>query len=209
MWSMCSLASQLRLVCPTRPIRRLVGRNVHSAGLGTAPPSVSLHQHPASAGAALYSRLPAKRRQLGGVKCVLFGEQTEFGPLPQLPTTGRTGLQRSRWRPAQIRSRPTRWTGQAINPVVWRGRLFTVLSAPIAINIVGNGAVNGAVNGQLLPIGTNIILTATSGAGYRLTNWLVQVDGVTGPFNKQAHAIISCSQLGGDGDVCGCADHRC
>ena len=77
-------------------------------------------------------------------------------------------------------------------------QIFYVLSAPITINIVGNGAVNGAVNGQLLPIGTNIILTATNGAGCRLTNWLVQVDGVTvlstnkpAPFIMQSNLVLT------------------
>jgi len=46
-----------------------------------------------------------------------------------------------------------------------------VLSAPLVVNIVGNGTVNPNYNGSLLQIGATYTMTASAGAWYVFTNW--------------------------------------
>lgn len=50
---------------------------------------------------------------------------------------------------------------------------------PIRVVVIGQGTISGVTNGQLVAIGQKVTPTATPGAGYVLTNWLVTVDGVT------------------------------
>ncbi len=54
-----------------------------------------------------------------------------------------------------------------------------VLTAPLGLEIVGNGKVNGGANGKLFELGKPVALTVTPATGWVLTNWLVQVEGNT------------------------------
>lgn len=58
-------------------------------------------------------------------------------------------------------------------------RFVYVLTAPLGVNIVGNGKVNGVTDGQLFEIGKSVAPTVTPATGWILTNWLVTVDGNT------------------------------
>jgi hypothetical protein len=71
-------------------------------------------------------------------------------------------------------------------------------SAPIRINIDGKGTIIGARDGQLLEIDKFVSLKGTPGAGYVLTNWLIQVDGMTllstnkvVPFVMQSNLVLT------------------
>ncbi|MCX6885132.1 MAG: hypothetical protein NTX27_08835, partial [Verrucomicrobia bacterium] len=73
-----------------------------------------------------------------------------------------------------------------------------VLTAPITVTVIGNGTVGGVTNGQRLELGKTVTLTATPGTGYALTNWLVQVGGVTvlstnkvTPFAMQSNLVLT------------------
>ena len=73
-----------------------------------------------------------------------------------------------------------------------------VLTAPITVTVIGNGTVSGVTNGQRLELGKTVTLTANPGTGYVLTNWLVQVGGVTvlstnkvTPFAMQSNLVLT------------------
>ena len=74
-------------------------------------------------------------------------------------------------------------------------KVIYVLTAPLALQIVGKGTVTGATNGQRLEIGKSIALTATPGAGHVLTNWLVQVNGDTVLSSNKAVPFLMQSNL--------------
>ena len=75
------------------------------------------------------------------------------------------------------------------------GKVLYVLSAPIAIDVVCNGKVSGAVNGQLLPIGQTVKLTNSQTTGFILTNWLVAVDGIPELSTNRAVPFLMESNL--------------
>jgi hypothetical protein len=60
-------------------------------------------------------------------------------------------------------------------------RLTVVLpsSASLLINILGKGSVTGFTNGQTLLVGQTFTPKLKAGKGYKLTNWLVEVNGTT------------------------------
>lgn len=69
---------------------------------------------------------------------------------------------------------------------------------PISVVVTGRGTVSGVTNGQWVAIGQKVTPTATPGAGYVLTNWLVTVDGVTvlstnrvAPFLMQPDLVLT------------------
>jgi hypothetical protein len=70
-----------------------------------------------------------------------------------------------------------------------------VVTATIGLNIVGKGTISGARDGQLLELGRSVSLSAKPASGYVLTNWLVQVDGVTLLSTNKAAPFIMASNL--------------
>lgn len=74
-------------------------------------------------------------------------------------------------------------------------KVVYMLSAPINLNVVGKGSLIGAVNGQLLEIGKSVNLTNKPARGYLLTNWLVQVDGLTVLSTNRAMPFLMQSNL--------------
>jgi hypothetical protein len=61
--------------------------------------------------------------------------------------------------------------------------------------IVGKGKVNGAYNGQQIPIGRKVTVKARPEEGYDLANWQLQVDGVTKEFIGRTLSFIMQSNL--------------
>jgi hypothetical protein len=74
-----------------------------------------------------------------------------------------------------------------------RVTVFYSVPHPLGLNVVGNGKVNGATNGQLFEIGRSVTLTATPGTGWILTNWLVQVNGSTTLTTNKAVPFLMAS----------------
>jgi hypothetical protein len=65
----------------------------------------------------------------------------------------------------------------------------------LQLKIVGKGKVNGVFDGQQIPIGRKVTAQAKPDEGYALTNWLVQVDGVTVLSTNRARPFIMQSNL--------------
>jgi formylglycine-generating enzyme required for sulfatase activity len=72
---------------------------------------------------------------------------------------------------------------------------LTFPTAPLNLIVEGIGTITGATNGQLLDIGQTVRLTTKPGAGYVLTNWLVQVDGATVLTTNKAAPFVMASNL--------------
>ena len=74
-------------------------------------------------------------------------------------------------------------------------RVIYVLTTPLSLVVVGKGTVTGAADGQPLELGKQVLLKATPGAGYVLTNWLVQAGGVTVVSTNRAVGFVMQSNL--------------